>query len=86
MSFRQLPALGPDGEAYLITEFQDETQHQQQAQHDAAFHADVALRIGQRAQADPPRPAIHHHRRRTDPDGGVSAHACGEWSIIDQAS
>jgi len=37
MSFRQLPALGPDGEAYLITEFQDEAQHQhqQQAQHDA---------------------------------------------------
>ncbi|MCC4596777.1 hypothetical protein NRY95_09935 [Xanthomonas campestris pv. phormiicola] len=34
MSFRQLPAFGPDGEAYLITEFQDETQ-QQQAQHDA---------------------------------------------------
>lgn len=35
MSFRQLPALGSDGEAYLITEFQDEAQHQQQAQHDA---------------------------------------------------
>ena len=35
MSFRQLPALGPDGEAYLITEFQDEPQHQQQAQQDA---------------------------------------------------
>jgi hypothetical protein len=41
MSFRQLPALGPDGEAYLITEFQDEPQ-QQQAQHDA--HAGPALR------------------------------------------
>jgi hypothetical protein len=41
MSFRQLPALGPDGEAYLITEFQDEPQ-QQQAQQDA--HAGPALR------------------------------------------
>ncbi|MBN6148767.1 hypothetical protein JR065_00305 [Xanthomonas sp. AmX2] len=30
MSFRQLPAIGPDGEAYLITEFQDEPQQQQQ--------------------------------------------------------
>ncbi|MDQ1092927.1 hypothetical protein QE400_002340 [Xanthomonas sacchari] len=42
MSFRQLPALGPDGEAYLITEFQDDAPRQQQAQHDA--HHDSGLR------------------------------------------
>ncbi|MBO9880325.1 hypothetical protein [Xanthomonas sp. D-109] len=42
MSFRQLPALGPDGEAYLITEFLDDAPRQQQAQHDP--HADSGLR------------------------------------------